>query len=123
MLCECLHLQQGKCAYSIAIVAIYWMTECLPLAVTAIMPVVLMTWFGVMDSRRICKNYLKVRVGCILPMNPNFCIIVMGAHSNGQAIIFYPCGFYLLILYSFFHRLISTAADLMSTILPHMMWP
>jgi len=54
--------QQGKCAYGIIIVAIFWMTECLPLAVTAIMPVVLMTWLGVMDSRDICKNYLKARV-------------------------------------------------------------
>lgn len=52
--------QEGKCAYGIIVVAIYWMTECLPLAVTAIMPVVLMTWLGVMDSREICKNYLKV---------------------------------------------------------------
>ena len=57
-------VQEGKCAYGIIIVAIFWMTECLPLAVTAIMPVVLMTWLGVMDSREICKNYLKVRIDC-----------------------------------------------------------
>jgi len=65
--------QQGRCAYGIAIVAIFWMTECLPLAVTAIMPVVLMTWMGVMDSREICKNYLKVRVGyCCFSLNTQF---------------------------------------------------
>jgi len=39
----------------------------------------------------------------------------------GQAIIFLPCGFYLSS--SFFPRLISAAADWMSTILPHMVWP
>jgi len=38
----------------------------------------------------------------------------------GQAIIFLPCGYYLSI---FFPRLISAAADWMSTILPHMVWP
>ena len=36
----------------------------------------------------------------------------------GQAIIFLPCGLLLLLL--FFPRLISAAADWMSTILPHM---
>jgi len=64
--------QEGKCAYGIIVVAIYWMTECLPLAVTAIMPVVLMTWLGVMDSREICKNYLKVIVRCMLSFNQQY---------------------------------------------------
>jgi len=39
----------------------------------------------------------------------------------GQTIIFLPCDFFLLLL--FFPRLISAAVDLMSTILPHMVWP
>ena len=40
-------------------------------------------------------------------------------------IIFLPCGFFLSsIFYLFFiPRLISAAADWMSTILPHMVWP
>ena len=47
----------------------------------------------------------------------------MAAHSNGQAIIFLPCGFfYLLSIYPsiFFTRLISAVADWMSAILPQM---
>jgi len=45
-------------------------------------------------------------------------------YGIGQAIIFLPCGFFLLlILLSFFPRLISAAADWMSTILLHMVWP
>ena len=39
-----------------------------------------------------------------------------------QAIIFLPCGFFLLSSV-FFLRLISAAADWMSTILRHMVWP
>lgn len=49
----------SKCAYGILIVAVFWMTECLPMAVTAMLPVVFMPWLGVMDSRAICMNYLK----------------------------------------------------------------
>ena len=42
----------------------------------------------------------------------------------GQAIIFLPCGFFLLILsFYLFPRLISAAADWMSTILLQMEWP
>jgi len=40
----------------------------------------------------------------------------------GQAIIFLPCGFFLLSFFSF-PRLILAVADRMSTILPHMVWP
>ena len=39
----------------------------------------------------------------------------------GQTIIFLPCDFYLLSF--FIPRLISAAADGMSTILLHMAWP
>jgi len=46
--------------------------------------------------------------------------IIIAAHSNGQAIIFLPCGFFFL---SFFSRLISAVAEWMSTILLHMVWP
>jgi len=50
--------------------------------------------------------------------------LIMAAHSNGQAIIFLPCGFfYLLLLLSFFACLISAVADWMSAILLHMVWP
>ena len=38
-------------------------------------------------------------------------------------IIFLPCSFYLLLLSFFIPRLISAAADWMSTILLHMVWP
>ena len=45
-------------------------------------------------------------------------------YGIGQAIIFLPCGFFLSsIFFSFFPHLISAAADWMSTILPHMLWP
>ena len=39
--------------------AIYWMTEALPMAVTALLPVVMMPWLDVMGSKDLCQNYLK----------------------------------------------------------------
>ena len=44
-------------------------------------------------------------------------------YGIGQAIIFLPCGFFLSYFFFFFPRLMSAAADWMSTILPHMVWP
>jgi len=46
----------------------------------------------------------------------------MAAHSNGQTIIFYPCGFCLSSFF-FFPRLFSAVRDSMYTVLPHMVWP
>jgi len=62
----CNSVQPAKCAYSVLIIAVYWMTECLPMAVTSILPVVLMTWLGVMDSRELCRSYLKVIFAIII---------------------------------------------------------
>jgi len=53
-------------------------------------------------------------------------LLILAAHSNGQAIIFFPYGFfYLLSIYIsiFFPRLISAVTDWMSTILLHMVSP
>jgi len=54
-------VQETNCAYVILIMAVYWMTEALPMAVTALLPVVLMPWLDVMSSKQLCSNYLKVR--------------------------------------------------------------
>jgi len=42
-------------------------------------------------------------------------------YGIGQTIIFSCCGLFFFFL--FFPRLISDAADWMSAILPHMVWP
>jgi len=49
-------------------------------------------------------------------------ILLWPPYVIGQAVIFLPCGFYLL-LSIFFPRLILAVADWMSTILSHMVWP
>jgi len=41
----------------------------------------------------------------------------------GLTIMFLPCGFFLLLSFYLFPRLISAATDWMSPILLHMAWP
>ena len=43
--------------------ATFWMTEVVPVAVTALLPVVIFPWLGIMDAKDVCRNYLKV--GCV----------------------------------------------------------
>lgn len=46
-------------AYAIAITAVYWVTEALPLAVTALLPLWLFPALGVLSARETAKNYLS----------------------------------------------------------------
>ncbi|XP_071481195.1 Na(+)/citrate cotransporter-like [Diadema antillarum] len=48
----------GYTAYSILIMAAYWMTECIPLAATSLLPIFLFPVFGVMQSKDVCSKYL-----------------------------------------------------------------
>ena len=44
---KCWFLQKFKCAYVIILMAIYWMVEAIPLAITSFLPVILFPLFGV----------------------------------------------------------------------------
>ncbi|KAJ8347657.1 hypothetical protein SKAU_G00262460 [Synaphobranchus kaupii] len=50
---------EAGCAYVIALMAVYWCTEVLPLAVTALLPVILFPMLGIMQSKEVCMQYLK----------------------------------------------------------------
>ncbi|XP_059511420.1 Na(+)/citrate cotransporter-like [Stegostoma tigrinum] len=39
--------------------AVYWCTEVIPLAVTALLPILLFPIFGIMPSKQVCMQYLK----------------------------------------------------------------
>ncbi|XP_066295600.1 Na(+)/citrate cotransporter-like isoform X2 [Branchiostoma lanceolatum] len=49
----------AACAYAVIIMAVYWTTEVLPLAVTALLPIVLFPMLGVQSSKDVCINYLN----------------------------------------------------------------
>ncbi|KAF3816614.1 hypothetical protein GH733_013962 [Mirounga leonina] len=50
---------EAYCAYSIILMALFWCTEALPLAVTALFPIVLYPMMGIMDASEVCIEYLK----------------------------------------------------------------
>ncbi|MEE6469127.1 hypothetical protein FKM82_008513 [Ascaphus truei] len=51
--------KEASCAFVIIIMAFFWCTEALPLAVTALFPVLLFPMMGIMDSTAVCSQYLK----------------------------------------------------------------
>lgn len=48
--CVCVS-QEAACAYVIALMAVYWCTEVLPLAVTALLPTILFPILSIMKSK------------------------------------------------------------------------
>lgn len=55
-ICHYLLTQEAECAYVIILMAIYWCTEALPLAVTAILPALLFPLFGIMESKDVSSG-------------------------------------------------------------------
>ncbi|XP_067450737.1 solute carrier family 13 member 2-like isoform X2 [Thunnus thynnus] len=51
--------EEAKCGFVIILMALYWCTECIPLAVTALLPVILFPMMGIMESGEVCIQYLK----------------------------------------------------------------
>uniref|UniRef100_A0A8C4Y417 Solute carrier family 13 member 2 n=1 Tax=Gopherus evgoodei TaxID=1825980 RepID=A0A8C4Y417_9SAUR len=50
---------KAKCGYVIILMALFWCMEVLPLGVTALFPVVLFPLMNIMDSTKVCMEYLK----------------------------------------------------------------
>lgn len=48
-------MQEAECAYVIIVMAVYWCTEVLPLAITALLPALLFPLFGIMQSKDVSK--------------------------------------------------------------------
>ncbi|XP_075760571.1 solute carrier family 13 member 2 isoform X2 [Pelodiscus sinensis] len=50
---------EAQCGYVIILMALFWCMEVLPLAVTALFPVLLFPLMNIMDSTQVCMEYLK----------------------------------------------------------------
>lgn len=56
--------QEAECAYTLFVVATFWVTEALPLSVTALLPALMFPLFGIMPSKKVsslanvCHNYM-----------------------------------------------------------------
>lgn len=50
---------ETRCAFVVLLLAGYWITECFPMAVTSIIPVVLFPAFGILTSQEACGCYMN----------------------------------------------------------------
>ncbi|KFQ05970.1 Solute carrier family 13 member 1 [Leptosomus discolor] len=51
--------KEAECAYTLFVVAIFWLTEALPLAVSALLPAFMFPLFGIMASKEVASAYFK----------------------------------------------------------------
>uniref|UniRef100_A0A8C6YUK9 Solute carrier family 13 member 1 n=1 Tax=Nothoprocta perdicaria TaxID=30464 RepID=A0A8C6YUK9_NOTPE len=54
-----IHLPLAECAYTLFVVAIFWLTEALPLGVSALIPAFMFPLFGIMSSKQVASAYFK----------------------------------------------------------------
>lgn len=48
------------CGFVLIVMSGYWITECLPLGITSLLPVLLFPLFGILDSKSTSKIYFEV---------------------------------------------------------------
>uniref|UniRef100_A0A8C6PQP5 Solute carrier family 13 member 3 n=1 Tax=Nothobranchius furzeri TaxID=105023 RepID=A0A8C6PQP5_NOTFU len=49
--------KEGKCLYVVVLMATFWCTEALPLAVTAMLPICLFPTLGILPAKMVCPQY------------------------------------------------------------------
>eukprot|EP00105_Crassostrea_gigas_P021178 XP_011440239.2 PREDICTED: solute carrier family 13 member 2 [Crassostrea gigas] len=50
---------EAKCAYCIIVMAVYWITEALPIAVTSLLPIILFPMVGLLSAKDVSNKYLN----------------------------------------------------------------
>ncbi|XP_044102425.1 solute carrier family 13 member 1 isoform X3 [Neovison vison] len=51
--------KEAECAYTLFVIAIFWLTEALPLSITALLPGLMFPLFGIMTSKKVASAYFK----------------------------------------------------------------
>ncbi|XP_066118289.1 solute carrier family 13 member 1 [Saccopteryx bilineata] len=54
-----LQSKEAQCAYILFIVAVFWLTEALPLSVSALLPALIFPLFGILPSKKVASAYFK----------------------------------------------------------------
>ncbi|XP_016068810.1 PREDICTED: solute carrier family 13 member 1 [Miniopterus natalensis] len=54
-----LHTKEARCAYILFVIGIFWLTEALPLSVTALLPGLMFPLFGIMPPKEVASSYFK----------------------------------------------------------------
>ena len=50
------------CGFVLIVMSGFWITECLPLGITSLLPVLLFPLFGILDSKSTSKIYFEVTI-------------------------------------------------------------
>ena len=72
----------GAGAYSGLIMAVYWVFEILPLAVTSLIPIVLFPLFNIMPTSEVTKFYMKDTIVLYLGGKSNYTIFLYSAKAH-----------------------------------------
>ena len=75
-----------RCAFVILVMAVYWVTECIPLPVTALLPIVLFPLLKIMSTDDVCITYFKesnmMFIGTLLFLQLTFLFHTFTPHLN-----------------------------------------
>ena len=66
----------AACTFVLIVMSVYWLSDCIPMAITSLLPVLLYPIFGIMDSRTTSKIYFEVSntISCSVPIHLNLTI-------------------------------------------------
>lgn len=53
---------QGLCAFVVLLMSVYWIVQCVPIAITSLIPCILFPFFGIMRSEDVTSLYFNVRI-------------------------------------------------------------
>ena len=55
-----IHVKVSSCGYVMCVMAVFWCTEAIPIALTAVIPIVLLPMLGILTAKEVCAKYMKV---------------------------------------------------------------
>ena len=77
-------VQAGQCAYVLVGMALLWVTEAVPIPVTALVPVVLFPALGILTASEVASSYMGVSV-CVC-----VCVCVCAGGGGGVQRLYLP---------------------------------
>ena len=60
MSCGLFFFQEAKCLYAIIVMGVMWLSEAIPISVTALFPVFLFPMLGLAKGKDVCSKYINV---------------------------------------------------------------
>lgn len=63
--------KQSYCAFIMIIMSFYWLTECIPIGITSLLPMLLFPLFGIMSSKHTAQVYFQV---CFIQLIDNLLV-------------------------------------------------